>query len=76
MLLKPKALMMRYVLKVLLIVPSEALQYILWISNSKLAWTLNSPGMAADTRVEISARPIPQEPMVCPLNATSTEIHE
>jgi beta-glucan synthesis-associated protein KRE6 len=39
-------------------------QYITWINNGKPAWTLKAPGMAADTRVEISARPIPQEPMV------------
>ena len=26
---------------------------------------MKSAGMAADSRVEISARPIPQEPMVC-----------
>ncbi|TFK37328.1 beta-glucan synthesis-associated protein [Crucibulum laeve] len=37
--------------------------YISWISNDKLAWTMLAAGMAADTRVEISARPIPQEPM-------------
>ena len=30
----------------------------------QVAWTLRSGGMAADTRVEISARPMPQEPMV------------
>lgn len=37
--------------------------YITWINNGKPAWTLKAPGMAADTRVEIAARPIPQEPM-------------
>ncbi|GJE87669.1 glycoside hydrolase family 16 protein [Phanerochaete sordida] len=37
--------------------------YISWIANGKLAWTLKQPGMAADSRVEIGARPIPQEPM-------------
>lgn len=39
-------------------------QYISWIANAKLAWTLNVEGMAADSRVGISARPVPQEPMV------------
>ncbi|KIP11409.1 glycoside hydrolase family 16 protein [Phlebiopsis gigantea 11061_1 CR5-6] len=37
--------------------------YISWIANNELAWTLKQPGMAADTRVEIGSRPIPQEPM-------------
>lgn len=37
--------------------------YISWIANDKLAWTLNVGAMAADTAVEISDRPIPQEPM-------------
>ena len=39
--------------------------YIGWISDDKLAWQINAGGLAADTAVEISARPIPQEPMVC-----------
>lgn len=38
--------------------------YISWISDGKLAWTLEQGGMAADSRVEIGPRPIPQEPMV------------
>lgn len=42
------------------------LQYITWISDNKVAWTLNVAGMAADSAVQISARPVPQEPMVCP----------
>jgi len=37
--------------------------YITWINDGKSAWTIMQPGLAADTRVEISARPIPQEPM-------------
>lgn len=37
--------------------------YISWISDGKIAWTLKQPGMAADTRVEIGPRPVPQEPM-------------
>ncbi|KAL5498539.1 hypothetical protein ACEPAH_1893 [Sanghuangporus vaninii] len=42
--------------------------YIGWINDGILAWQLNAGGMAADTRVEISARPIPQEPMYILLN--------
>ncbi|KIY45768.1 glycoside hydrolase family 16 protein [Fistulina hepatica ATCC 64428] len=37
--------------------------YISWINNGALAWTLNVAGMGADDRVEIAARPVPQEPM-------------
>lgn len=37
--------------------------YISWIANDKLAWRLNVAGVGADTQVEISPRPIPQEPM-------------
>jgi len=39
--------------------------YITWISNNKLAWTLYAGGMTGDSEAQISARPIPQEPMVC-----------
>lgn len=39
------------------------LQYITWVSDNKISWTLNVAGMAADSAVEISARPVPQEPM-------------
>jgi beta-glucanase (GH16 family) len=42
--------------------------YISWISNDQLAWTLMAAGMGADTLVEISARPIPQEPMYLIMN--------
>lgn len=41
-------------------------QYITWIASGTPSWTLNVAGMAADNTVEIAARPIPQEPMVCP----------
>ncbi|KAF8891507.1 glycoside hydrolase family 16 protein [Mucidula mucida] len=37
--------------------------YILWLNDGKPAWLQRGPGTAADNRVEISARPIPQEPM-------------
>jgi hypothetical protein len=42
----------------------HSLQYIAWISDNKLAWTLMAPGVGADAAVQISARPIPEEPMV------------
>jgi hypothetical protein len=38
--------------------------YISWINNGQMVWTLYAAGVAADPRVEISARPVPQEPMV------------
>ncbi|KAJ6598824.1 glycoside hydrolase family 16 protein [Mycena vulgaris] len=37
--------------------------YISWIADNKLAWTLKVAGLGADSAVEISARPIPQEPL-------------
>ncbi|KAJ7085400.1 beta-glucan synthesis-associated [Mycena belliarum] len=37
--------------------------YISWINDDKIAWTINAAGLAADTQTEISARPVPQEPM-------------
>ncbi|KAF8222139.1 glycoside hydrolase family 16 protein, partial [Tricholoma matsutake] len=42
--------------------------YISWISEGKLTWTLNQAGMAADERVQISSRPIPQEPLYIIIN--------
>ncbi|KAJ8509418.1 hypothetical protein ONZ45_g8416 [Pleurotus djamor] len=37
--------------------------YISWVSNGERVWTLMQPGMAKDDVAQISARPIPQEPM-------------
>ncbi|KAJ7182666.1 glycoside hydrolase family 16 protein [Mycena crocata] len=37
--------------------------YISWISDNKLAWTINAAGMAADPQTQIGPRPVPQEPM-------------
>ncbi|KAH9898330.1 glycoside hydrolase family 16 protein [Cubamyces lactineus] len=37
--------------------------YMAWIADNQLAWVLHQEGMAADTRVEIGPRPVPQEPM-------------
>ncbi|TEB35725.1 glucosidase [Coprinellus micaceus] len=42
--------------------------YITWISDDKVAWTLNAAGVGASNVVEISARPIPQEPMYMIVN--------
>jgi len=39
--------------------------YITWINDGKRSWTIKGPGMKADPLTEISARPVPQEPMVC-----------
>ncbi|RDX53906.1 glycoside hydrolase family 16 protein [Polyporus arcularius HHB13444] len=37
--------------------------YITWISDNKISWTLNGPGMGPDPLVEIQERPVPGEPM-------------
>ncbi|THG96277.1 hypothetical protein EW026_g5526, partial [Hermanssonia centrifuga] len=37
--------------------------YITWVSSNKVSWTLNVAGMGPDAATEISARPVPQEPM-------------
>jgi len=41
--------------------------YITWIVDNKLAWTMKSPAVKADPITEISARPVPQEPLVSPI---------
>ena len=45
-------------------------QYISWVSDSKLAWTMLAAGVGPDPLVEISARPVSQEPMVCSIRVT------
>ncbi|KIM47853.1 glycoside hydrolase family 16 protein [Hebeloma cylindrosporum] len=47
--------------------------YITWSSNGAADWTLKAPGMAADPLVEISARPVPQEPMYLIMNLGISE---
>ncbi|KAI0094783.1 glycoside hydrolase family 16 protein [Irpex rosettiformis] len=42
--------------------------YIGWIANGKLAWQLKQPGLDTDQAVEISSRPVPQEPMYIIIN--------
>ncbi|PBL03078.1 glycoside hydrolase family 16 protein [Armillaria gallica] len=37
--------------------------YITWVNDGKVAWTLNAAGVGADSDTEISARPVPGEPM-------------
>ncbi|KAF9221801.1 glycoside hydrolase family 16 protein [Gyrodon lividus] len=44
-------------------VPGFDNAYITWISDSKPVWTVMAGGLGADPLTEISARPIPQEPM-------------
>ncbi|EKM79874.1 hypothetical protein AGABI1DRAFT_119930 [Agaricus bisporus var. burnettii JB137-S8] len=45
-----------------------AFEYITWVSDSQISWTLNSGGVGANAAVEISARPVPQEPMYMIIN--------
>ncbi|EPQ59119.1 glycoside hydrolase family 16 protein [Gloeophyllum trabeum ATCC 11539] len=42
--------------------------YITWISDNKISWTLNVAGLGPDAATEISARPVPQEPMYIIMN--------
>ncbi|KIK04696.1 glycoside hydrolase family 16 protein [Laccaria amethystina LaAM-08-1] len=42
--------------------------YITWISDSKMSWTVNAAGLGPDPTVEISARPVPLEPMYMIIN--------
>ncbi|CAE6443354.1 hypothetical protein ACGC1H_006125 [Rhizoctonia solani] len=37
--------------------------YILWTNDNEPAWQVNGAGLAADPRVEIGPRPVPQEPL-------------
>jgi len=46
-------------------------QYITWVNNNKSAWTMNAGGTAADDKVNIGPRPVPQEPMVRPSSLAS-----
>ncbi|KAJ7594668.1 beta-glucan synthesis-associated [Mycena floridula] len=42
--------------------------YITWINDNQIAWTLNPSAVGPDISVEISARPVPQEPMYMIVN--------
>lgn len=39
--------------------------YITWVNDDQPAWTIMAAGMGPDPQTEISARPVPMEPMVC-----------
>ena len=41
----------------------KLVQYITWLSDGAISWTVNGAGLAADDRVNLSARPVPMEPM-------------
>ncbi|KAI1791140.1 glycoside hydrolase family 16 protein [Ganoderma leucocontextum] len=47
--------------------------YISWVTNGKLAWTLQQSLMGPDNVVGISGRPIPQEPMYLIMNLGISE---
>ncbi|PCH33737.1 glycoside hydrolase family 16 protein [Wolfiporia cocos MD-104 SS10] len=42
--------------------------YITWIADNQIAWTLEASGMVADEIVQISQRPVSQEPMYLIIN--------
>ncbi|KAF8603602.1 beta-glucan synthesis-associated [Ceratobasidium sp. AG-I] len=42
--------------------------YITWVSDGTPSWSVRGAGMAADPRVEIGPRPIPQEPLYLIMN--------
>ncbi|KAI0735053.1 glycoside hydrolase family 16 protein [Earliella scabrosa] len=47
--------------------------YISWINDGVLAWTIQAAGMGPDPIAEISARPVPQEPMYIIMNLGLSE---
>jgi hypothetical protein len=49
--------------------------YITWVNNNVLAWTMMAGGMGPDDVVQISARPISQEPMVRPAISSGLQPH-
>ncbi|KAJ7923654.1 glycoside hydrolase family 16 protein [Mycena leptocephala] len=53
--------------------PGYADAYISWITDDKLAWTMNGNLLAADTATEISARQVPVEPMYVIMNLGLSE---
>jgi len=42
--------------------------FITWISDAKAVWTMEAGGTAADPRVNIGPRPVPQEPLYMIIN--------
>ncbi|KAJ7020055.1 beta-glucan synthesis-associated [Mycena alexandri] len=53
--------------------PGYADAYISWITDDKLAWTMNGNTVGADTVTEISARQVPVEPMYMIMNLGLSE---
>ncbi|CAK5276442.1 unnamed protein product [Mycena citricolor] len=49
-------------------VPGFDNAYITWITDNKVTWTLNAAGVGANPQTQISARPIPTEPMYILIN--------
>ncbi|TFK77251.1 beta-glucan synthesis-associated [Pluteus cervinus] len=47
--------------------------YIHWLSQDTLSWTIHQAGIASDPQVQISDRPIPQEPMYIIMNLGMSE---
>lgn len=47
--------------------------YITWINDGKKAWRVGAAGLAADPLTEISARPVPKEPMYVIINLGMSE---
>ena len=43
--------------------------YITWFADGKESWTMTADTIGADSTTEISARIVPEEPMVCSINA-------
>ncbi|KAF9531629.1 beta-glucan synthesis-associated [Crepidotus variabilis] len=37
--------------------------YITWVSDNKISWSMKAAGMGADADVQVSARPVSEEPM-------------
>ncbi|CAE6351177.1 unnamed protein product [Rhizoctonia solani] len=37
--------------------------YIQWVNDAKMVWEIKAAGMGADSKTQISQRPVPQEPM-------------
>jgi len=54
-------------------VPGFDNAYITWVMDSKPTWTIKAAGMATDTQVQISDRPISQEPMYLITNLGMSE---
>ena len=51
------------------------MKYITWISDNKISWTFKGPGMGPDPSVQISARPVSQEPMVTPFSKSNSDVN-